>query len=646
MHPQSTLYVVVAANSSCPRTHPPCDCLSSPIVVRSPFCFCQLLAANMELIEAAQFDTILNLYVQAESDQKSEISSLIRKCKKLGQAMKTGFPILQPLPAYYRELVPPRKMCDQLVNSYLQTFEHVYRVVHVPSFQEDYLRYWNNPGSASTAFVVRLLLIAAIGSCFHTGSSNPPSLHPPSSQWIHVAQSWLNNPFEKSRLNLGGIQIHCLLLLARQVNAVGGDLVWVSSGSLLRTAMHMGLHRDPCRLSSMSFYQSELRRRLWATVMEIVLQSSMDSGGSPLIACKDFDTEPPSNYDDSQLSPGIQMAPVPKPSDTFTQTSVQIALMKSLPIRLEIAALINDFRIDLSYDTILRLGADLTAICRSNQLLFQSFRKEKSQLTAFHAKMLGLLTHRFLLSLHHPFAIKAKTDPTYYFSRKVCREYSLSLLSSSSPSLETRLTDEYTRLRIVGGGLFRDVPVHAAMITSQELVSQLQEDSSSFISTSDALSRRELHKAIEDYVELTLSRIKAGEVNVKGYVFASCVLAQINAIQTGTSIEQSVLQASAKSLEVCSQLLKSRVEESASAEPNIEGLIDGSHSFEDEGQLEDLEWDNLLSPRQAFRLPTGVVRSDPDQRWMAQMRNGTIHDSIPDLPFPSYSALTDDVWRT
>ena len=600
---------------------------------------------EMELIQK-QFDTILDLYGRAESDKNSEISSLLKKCKRLGQAMKANSPLLQPLPAYCRDFVPPRKTCDQLVHCYLQTFENVYRVLHVPSFQQDYIRYWHNPRSASTAFIIKLLLVAAIGSCFHEDPSNPTSLRASSSQWVYMGQAWLSTPFEKSRINLSGIQVHCLLLLARQANAVGGDLVWVSSGSLLRTAMHMGLHRDPCHLPSMSFYQSELRRRLWATVLEIVLQSSMDSGGSPLISCQDFDTKPPSNFDDSQLDPCIQMVPVPQTIDTFTLTSVQIALMGSLPIRLEIATLINGFRVDLTYDEILRLGAELTAICRSNKLLFQSFRKEQGRPTAFHNKMLELLTHRFIISLHHPFAIKAKTNPTYYFSRKVCLECSLSILSYSRLSLESPTKDEYTRLRVLGGGLFRDVPLHAIMIISQELVNQLQEDSSSFIPTSNSESRREFHKALEDYVELTLSRIKAGEMNVKGYVFASCVLAQINAMEAGTLVEQSILQASTNSLEVCYRLLESRIEESPSVESTFEEGMDGPQSAEEEGQLNELEWDDLVSQSHISRLPLGIVKGFADQTWMEQMQSGTLNYNMPFFQFPSYSVPIDNGWCT
>ena len=46
-------------------------------------------------------------------------------------------------------------------------------------------------------------------------------------RWIYLAQCWLSAPFHKSRLTLGALQLHCLVLLARQTNYVGPELVWV-----------------------------------------------------------------------------------------------------------------------------------------------------------------------------------------------------------------------------------------------------------------------------------------------------------------------------------------------------------------------------------------------------------------------------------
>lgn len=436
----------------------------------------------------------------------------------------------------------------------------------------------------------------AIGTCFYQDPVESSSLRSSSSQWIYATQAWLGSPSEKSRINPTGVQIHCLLLLARQTNAIDSDLAWISAGSLLRTAMYSGLHRDPRHLPQMSVFHSESRRRLWTTVLEIMVQSSMDSGGSPLISCHDFDCEPPSNVDDWEIDESVKTPLVSKSMDVFTQTSLQIALSRSLPIRLEIAKLINDFRTDASYNETIRLGKELTTINRSNSLLVNAFLKNKAKPTAFQTKLLDLLTQRFLLTLHFPFAIKAKTNLSYYFSRTICLDSSLSILSHSPfPTvLSTQIqNDDYTQAIILGGGLFRNVLPHAAITICLELITQLQEDPPPFTSSSRSLSRKELHKAIEDFVDLSARRIQAGETNVKGYIMASCILAQVDAMEAGTSVEQGMVDAVRKSLEFCYQLLKTRTEESAAQ--RLDGSSNGRHDTGVDIQGNGLEWNDLVS---------------------------------------------------
>ncbi|RYP42685.1 hypothetical protein DL767_000054 [Monosporascus sp. MG133] len=87
-------------------------------------------------------------------------------------------------------------------------------------------------------------------------------------QWVFAAQTWLSGPLEKDRLNIAGQQIYCLTILARQIFSVDGDLVWLSKGSLVNEAMQMGLYRDPECLPAVPVLQAELRRRLWATIVD------------------------------------------------------------------------------------------------------------------------------------------------------------------------------------------------------------------------------------------------------------------------------------------------------------------------------------------------------------------------------------------
>jgi hypothetical protein len=89
----------------------------------------------------------------------------------------------------------------------------------------------------------------------------------------------------------------------------------------------MGLHRDPANLPTRSTptIATEMRRRLWNTILEINLLLSMKSGQPPYISPKDYDTLPPSNFDDEQL---LDQNATPKPTKEISQMSVAIALRR------------------------------------------------------------------------------------------------------------------------------------------------------------------------------------------------------------------------------------------------------------------------------------------------------------------------------
>ena len=499
------------------------------------------------------------------------------------------------------QYVPPQPIAHQLVQSYLRTFETIFRVLHVPTFQQEYTQFWNNPQGASEFFVIKLLLTMAIGTSFYQGPDNADySLRDSASLWITASQKWLSAPFGKRRLNLSGVQIYCLILLARQTNAAGSDLTWITAGSLVRTAMTIGLHRDPSHFPNMSAFHGEQRRRLWVTVLEIVVQSSLDSGMPPLISCEDFDCTPPSNIDDAQISDVVQTLPPSQPVDIFTQNSTQCALMRSLPLRLKVVKTLNGIRSGLSYEDTHRLGTELTDACRSNSHLFKSFRDSRSSIsqvkpTAFQIKLLDLLVRRFLLSLHAPFAQRAHDNIIYYFSRHLCLETSLLLLSHLSPphSHGTRIQgnedddddDDYTRLRIFGCDIFKSVLIHISATISLELIIQVREDSAPNTLSSSPSSnnnsnnnnnrKNELYTAAQTSTDITHRRILAGETSVKAHIFFACALGQVDAMRAGTSVERGVSDAAKASLEACYTVLETRAAHFAASSSSLSMDGDG-----------------------------------------------------------------------
>ncbi|EEP76861.1 predicted protein [Uncinocarpus reesii 1704] len=601
------------APASPPTTH------DESSAVRGIFSKTRFFGQSHWMNSVYHFSEVYDILRKFDADGTSDIRSTYNNCKNLARAIKAREIVNQPLWPNILDQVPSRKIVDMLVHAYLRTFESVFRILHVPSFLRELSNHWVNPSSSTHEFIIKLLLVMAAGISFLPDRNEMAPCRSTPTQWITTAETWLHSPFEKCRINTSGIQIYCLLLLARQTNGIGGDLIWISAGSLLRTAMHMGLHIGPSRLVGMSYYDQEIRRRLWATVLELLLQSSMDAGGLPLVQMQDIDCEPPSNLDDEQLdeSNTTMTVPHPKPSEEYTRTSVQIALMKSFPLRLEIARLLNDFRSESTYEKTLQLASRLSSFCRANHLLIQSWRTGVAHPSTFQVKLLDLLMYRFLLSLHHPFAMKAKTDPTLYFSRKISLEVSISLLSrrqlaADSPSLD----DDYTRLTVIGTGLFRNVSVQAISTVCDELIHQLEEERTSFMPVSSSFPRHDLRKMVEEYVELLDLRIKNGETNVRGHLLYSCLLAHIDALQTKTSIEQSVANALKKSLNSCYCRLKARADEigvspaDLGIDPITGGRLDDSTGVEgiqnwiiSEAALHDpgMDFDTLIS-----MLPSGA----------------------------------------
>ena len=409
----------------------------------------------------------------------------------------------------------------------------------------------------------------AIGTCFCQNLASENQLRSKALEWIYAAQSWLSAPFQKGRLSVTGLQVHCLLLLARETNFVGPELVWISAGALLRTAIHMGLHRDSSHYPNMSPYNAEIRRRLWATVLEMAVQSSLDCGMPPLISYDDFDTAPPSNISDASLSPSdapTSLVPHSLPPTTYTQTSLQIALLASLHTRLRVARLINHFRSKPTYEEVLHLSSRVMDSIREASLLLLAYNQPTNHSslakhpsstperpTAFHQNLLSHLQRRFLLALHRPFAIKALSNPQFYFSRKVCLEQAL-LISTPPPS------PEYNRLASIGGGLWRETLTHGALTLCMELITQLDEDTRNVSLERQRAQRAPLHEAIRGVIGLAEERMRLGATNVKGLLFLNMALGQAEAIETGgaVSVEEGIFRAAKKAAQLGYEILRSR----------------------------------------------------------------------------------------
>jgi hypothetical protein len=100
--------------------------------------------------------------------------------------------------------------------------------------------------------------------------------------------------------------------------------VWIMTGTLARTAASMGLHRDGSNFDNISYFEAEMRRRLWWQICFLDRRIAQCDVPEMAIGSGAFDTRPPANVNDADLSPGMTHEPVSRKG--FTEMSFCLAM--------------------------------------------------------------------------------------------------------------------------------------------------------------------------------------------------------------------------------------------------------------------------------------------------------------------------------
>ncbi|KAI9369157.1 fungal-specific transcription factor domain-containing protein [Aspergillus egyptiacus] len=508
-------------------------------------------------------------------------------------------------PSTLREMLPPRNVADELLNLYLSTFEIIYRIL-LPSFAEEYEAYWATSQSADTAFIAKLLVLMAAASCFispTTTVNGKDTLHDIAVGWVLGVQSWVSSLQVSATAKFDILQIQCLLVIARQALAVDGDVVWVTSGSLVHTAMVMGMHRDPLRFSKMTPFWAEMRRRLWVTILELDLQASMDIGVSPSIDLDQYDCDLPSNCHDSDMSENMLEVPVSRDEGIVTQSSFQIMLARSLPLRIRIAKAVNSLNFDLSYDEALQLGEALLRLMNEALALFAT--PSSGGGPSFARSFMLFLMQRTLLALHRPFSLSISLSPKYSYSRKICLESALEMLTQFEFPPSGFQIAQTPCLGHIGGGMFRDECFHAAITVCVELSLQIAESGSSSAPSTLGGSLNELVRSQQDVLLRVLERahdnfgrrISPKGNGCKAFVFLSMALAAVKARLNGEDPLKKIEQSAMRAVKMCQQIIRGLPYEEIQRQPESEFSDFGAsamHTPDFSSSISDISFDPVF----------------------------------------------------
>ncbi|KXJ86998.1 hypothetical protein Micbo1qcDRAFT_197939 [Microdochium bolleyi] len=262
-------------------------------------------------------------------------------------------------------LLPSKDETDSLIAIYLDQFEQIHRIVHVPTFKKQYASFWDPSRTRSAAMTALVLATISVSVCLDMNVSNKfvgvkSGSFQRAVRWVKACDNWYANQSHKHRM-LIHYQIACMLYLAKRVNVIKKKRFWSSTGVLIRDGIITGLHQDPGQMTvQISPFYQEMRRRLWATMVEFDVQSSVDQGVPTLMSQVYNDADAPRNIDDDQFDEDTEELPESNPDDEYTLSSYQHLSRHSLPLRLELLRILTMSRQDLDWEQALRYTELLT----------------------------------------------------------------------------------------------------------------------------------------------------------------------------------------------------------------------------------------------------------------------------------------------
>ncbi|EED12805.1 conserved hypothetical protein [Talaromyces stipitatus ATCC 10500] len=396
-------------------------------------------------------------------------------------------------------LLPDREAADRHVTLYFDTVESTYRILHYQSFQKQYELLWQDPKQVDSAVVIILLLIMASVEVLFP-QDQPEYIGDSSVSrekaifWIEVSEKWLARQSHK-HVYLAIWQIRCLLIFAKQINVVKKKRIWTEAGTLLREAMSAGFHRDPSVLGDkVSFFDQEMRRRLWATIIEMELQISIDRGMPSASAGIPSDTVNVLNVHDEELEKSSRLTS--RPLCEHTSTSYLHISRFSFSLRVSLNSIINDLSSPLVHETVLRYEDMIMKELQRLQSDTASKRHEHVNKRSSYVvrTLLDIQLRQFLVMLHAPFACQTQTSSRFSLSRIACLTAAAEIIRMHSNLVKTA---NFSLL------LQRNDYFRAGLVICQTVYANLMLTNNIFINSNNAI----LIQYLEDVLGMLEKRI-------------------------------------------------------------------------------------------------------------------------------------------
>ncbi|KAI1756534.1 hypothetical protein F4782DRAFT_537648 [Xylaria castorea] len=235
--------------------------------------------------------------------------------------------------------VPSKEFADCLVSECFEMLELSSCAINKRGFLEQYASFWEEPQDVPVMWLGLLFSILSIAVNFREFDIEQVRSGP-QLDYVSLSASYREKTVQCLILGqytrCGPYVLETLLhhfaaefMRRRDVN----NEAWIILSTTVHLAMRMGYHRDPDHFKSISPYDGELRRRIWAMLYHLGSVTDIATSGQlgvpRLINDAFVDTAEPRNLFDSDFDPGSNELPPSRPDSDPTPMLVVLSKIRT-----------------------------------------------------------------------------------------------------------------------------------------------------------------------------------------------------------------------------------------------------------------------------------------------------------------------------
>ncbi|KIW20184.1 hypothetical protein PV08_00759 [Exophiala spinifera] len=331
--------------------------------------------------------------------------------------------------------LPERPQVDRMVAKYFEMLAFFRPVVHPKQFQREYNKFWKDPAAVSISWLgllfAMLQLTAQVSGQLSNDASNlvlePDAM---AATFRHCALQCLTlDDYAKGDIHLlQGMLTHLESEYFQSLDPQAN--FYILTGTIVRVALMLKLHRDPRHFSNLSPFQAEMRRRLWLNIVHGDILLSFQMGLPSMIPYGQADTTLPRNLREDDFDEDTKVLPDSRPFDNTTNMAFYLAKAPVIKTFGHIASHLQD--VHSSPEAVQALDAQLRQARANVPAYYQMRPISDSLIDPAFTLMCRFGIDQICLTgfciLHRKGLVAARFDAEFKPSRQACVEAAMAML--------------------------------------------------------------------------------------------------------------------------------------------------------------------------------------------------------------------------